>query len=187
MICKKWDVHNLNGKFLSIEFVVSDEKENVMHCTMKNNISHCFIDKIQEEPVVSVSKSAQPRTRSNTLDFALTNERVTLWGKLGDGLLKMMSGHCENYTLILTSMSAKYYNSQLGISSCSSILILDSDEIPAIKKFKPKISDVDETKPSLPISESKPHDGTIKELSIGPRQKKRCIAFSIYPSGLHHI
>ncbi|GJX55463.1 nucleic acid-binding, OB-fold protein [Tanacetum coccineum] len=127
----KWDVHNLNGKYLSTEFVVSDEKENVMHCTIKSNISHCFIDKIQEEVVVSVSfcvadvigyittvgKSAQPRTRSKTLDFALTNERghtlrVTLWGKLGDELLKMMSGHCENYTLILTSMSAKYYNSK---------------------------------------------------------------------------
>ncbi|GJT68224.1 hypothetical protein Tco_1019704 [Tanacetum coccineum] len=131
--------------------------------------------------VPHLSEKLPPMSNGHTL-------RVTLWGKLGDGLLKMMSGHCENYTLILTSMSAKYCNSQLGILSCSSILILDSDEIPAIEKIKSKISDVDETKPSLPISESKPHDGIIKELSIGPRQKKRCIvAFSIYPSGLHHI
>ncbi|GKC33377.1 hypothetical protein Tco_1040671, partial [Tanacetum coccineum] len=50
----KWDVHNLNGKYLSTEFVVSDEKENVMHCTIKSNISHSFIGKIQEEVVVSV-------------------------------------------------------------------------------------------------------------------------------------
>ncbi|KAL6547461.1 hypothetical protein OROMI_023182 [Orobanche minor] len=214
MICRKWDVHNINGRYLSTDFVVSDEKENVMHCTMRSNISHCFIDKIQEgvvvcmrsftmqkrdeyriikdndhfielngstlvrkagkqvggfvrhpfqlmefekiQPtkkkylidvigfIVTVGKSAHPRTGSKTLDFHLINERgrtlrVTLWGKLGDQLLKMMSSHCGNYTIILTSMSAKYYNGQLGISSCSSTLTLDSDEIPTIVEFKTNI------------------------------------------------
>ncbi|PWA99768.1 nucleic acid-binding, OB-fold protein [Artemisia annua] len=63
-------------------------------------------------PVTTVGKYSHPRTGSKNLDFPLINERgrtlrVTLWGKLGVQLLKMMSGHCGNYTIILTSMSAK--------------------------------------------------------------------------------
>ncbi|GJV38867.1 replication protein A 70 kDa DNA-binding subunit C-like protein [Tanacetum coccineum] len=54
MICREWDLHNINGKYLSTNFVVSDEKENVMHSTMKSNVSHCFIDKIKEGNVVSM-------------------------------------------------------------------------------------------------------------------------------------
>ncbi|KAL6547418.1 hypothetical protein OROMI_023139 [Orobanche minor] len=247
MICRKWDVHTINGRYLSTDFVISDEKENVMHCTMRSNTSHCFIDKIQEgvivcmrsftvqkrdeyriikdndhfielngsalvrkdgkqvggfvrhpfqlmefekiQPtekylidvigfIVTVGKSAHPITGSKTLDFHLINERgrtlrVILWGKLGDQLLKMMSDHCGNYTIILTSMSAKYYNGQLGISSCSSTLILDSDEIPTIVEFKSKISDVDATEPSVPISESKPRNGTLQELLNMGRDRRK--------------
>ncbi|KAL6517891.1 hypothetical protein OROMI_033592 [Orobanche minor] len=261
IICRKWDVHNINGRYLSTDFVVSDEKENVMHCTMRSNISHCFIDKIQEgvvvcmrsftvqkrdeyriikdndhfielngstlvrkagkqvggfvrhpfqlmefekiQPtekkylidvigfIVTVGKSAHPRTGSKTLDFHLTNERirgrtlrVTLWGKLGDQLLKMMSGHCGNYTIILTSMSAKYYN--LGISSCSSTLILDSDEIPTIVEFKSKISDVDATEPSMPISESKLRNGTLQELlNVGRDRRKDATTFQCEAEIMH--
>ncbi|PWA48874.1 nucleic acid-binding, OB-fold protein [Artemisia annua] len=65
--------------------------------------------------------------------------RVTLWGKLADQMVKMMSSHVGKYTIILTSMSARYYNGQLGISSSSSTLILDSDDIPAIVSFKAQI------------------------------------------------
>ncbi|KAL6520730.1 hypothetical protein OROHE_016911 [Orobanche hederae] len=230
-----------------------------MHCTMRSNISHCFIDKIQGgvvcmrsftvqkrdeyriikdndhfielngstlvrkagkqvggfvrhpfrlmefekiQPteknislvigfIATVGKSAHPRTGSKTLDFHLINERgrtlrVTLWGKLGDQLLKMMSGHCGNYTIILTSMIAKYYNGQLGISSCSSTLILDSDEIPTIVKFKSKISDVDATEPSVPISESKPRNGTLQELlNVGRDRRKDATTFQCEAEIMH--
>nr|GEX19994.1 hypothetical protein [Tanacetum cinerariifolium]GEX19996.1 hypothetical protein [Tanacetum cinerariifolium] len=49
--------------------------------------------------------------------------------------------------------------SQLYLWSCSSTLILDNDEIHAIVELKAKISDVDETEPSLLVEH-----GTIKEL-----------------------
>ncbi|GJZ18528.1 hypothetical protein Tco_0554651 [Tanacetum coccineum] len=54
MICREWDLHNINGKYLSTNIVVSDEKENVIHSTMKSNVSHCFIDNIKEGNVVSM-------------------------------------------------------------------------------------------------------------------------------------
>ncbi|KAL6549360.1 hypothetical protein OROHE_008477 [Orobanche hederae] len=234
MICRRWDVHNINGRYLSTDFIVSDEKENVMHCTMKSNISHCFNDKVQEGSVVSMRyfsvqkkdeyriikdntylielngstsirkatvnvgcfvrhpfrlmdfeniqpterKYSIPRTGSKNLDFILSNERgrtirVTLWGKLGDTLLKKKPNNCGNYTIILTSMSAKYYNGQLCLSSCSSTLILDNDEIPAIVAFKEKVSDVDETESSLPVVASEPQHGTIEELLACGRDKRK--------------
>ncbi|PWA81556.1 sufE-like protein 1, chloroplastic/mitochondrial [Artemisia annua] len=91
--------------------------------------------------VTTIGKSSQPRTGSKNLDFPLINERgralrVTLWGKLGDQIVNTMSAHTGKYTIILTSMMAKYYNGQLGISSCSSSLILDNDEIRTIVTFK---------------------------------------------------
>ncbi|KAL6558413.1 hypothetical protein OROMI_018763 [Orobanche minor] len=258
MICRRWDVHNINGRYLSTEFIVSDEKENVMHCTMKSNISHCFNDKVQEGSVVSmryftvqkkdeyriikdntylielngstsirkatvnvgcfvrhpfrlmdfeniqpterniigyvanVGKSAQPRTGSKSLDFILANERgrtirVTIWGKLGDVLLKKKPNNCGNYTIILTSMSAKYYNGQLCLSSCSSTLILDNDEIPAIVAFKEKISDVDETEPSLPVVASEPQHGTIEELLALGQDKRRDAATFIIKAEIINV
>ncbi|XP_071714270.1 uncharacterized protein [Rutidosis leptorrhynchoides] len=33
---------------MSSEFIVSNERGNVMQCTAKNNIAHCFIDRLQE-------------------------------------------------------------------------------------------------------------------------------------------
>ncbi|PWA47523.1 nucleic acid-binding, OB-fold protein [Artemisia annua] len=48
MLCLKWDVSNIQRRYLNIDFIVSDEKRNVMHYTTKNNISHCFISKLHE-------------------------------------------------------------------------------------------------------------------------------------------
>ena len=30
MICRTWDVHNINGRYLSTDFVVSDERVKLM-------------------------------------------------------------------------------------------------------------------------------------------------------------
>ncbi|GKB68192.1 reverse transcriptase domain-containing protein, partial [Tanacetum coccineum] len=38
-----WDVHAATGRYLSTDFIVSDTKGNVMHCTAKGNIVHNFL------------------------------------------------------------------------------------------------------------------------------------------------
>ncbi|GJR91635.1 FAR1-related sequence 5-like protein [Tanacetum coccineum] len=52
------------------------------------------------------------------------------------------------------------------------VTVTISDEIPAIVEFKSKISDVNETEPSLPISESNIHNGTIQELLALGRHRR---------------
>ncbi|KAM0008219.1 putative nucleic acid-binding protein [Helianthus debilis subsp. tardiflorus] len=48
MVCRKWDVTNVNRCYMSTDYVVSDVKGGVMHCTTRNNIAHYFFDKLKE-------------------------------------------------------------------------------------------------------------------------------------------
>ncbi|GJS17061.1 replication protein A 70 kDa DNA-binding subunit C-like protein [Tanacetum coccineum] len=166
MIRRKWDVHNINGKYLSTDFVVSDEKieeggvvsmrsitlqkkdeyrimkDNAYLIELNGSTSvrkattnvGCFVRHpfhlMEFICYLNVGKSAHPKTGLKTLDFPLTNERgrtlrVTLWGKLGDELLKIMSGHSGNYIVILTSISVKYYNGKYKDLSTKLILLPD--------------------------------------------------------------
>nr|GEX72976.1 hypothetical protein [Tanacetum cinerariifolium] len=43
MICRMWDVSFTTGRYHSTDFIVSDEKCNLMHCTARGNIAHNFL------------------------------------------------------------------------------------------------------------------------------------------------
>nr|GEW01898.1 zf-CCHC domain-containing protein/DUF4219 domain-containing protein/UBN2 domain-containing protein [Tanacetum cinerariifolium] len=43
MICRMWDVSFATGWYHSTNFIVSDEKGNLMHCTTCGNIAHNFL------------------------------------------------------------------------------------------------------------------------------------------------
>ncbi|GKE08521.1 hypothetical protein Tco_1412072, partial [Tanacetum coccineum] len=81
---RKWDVHNVNGRYLSIEFVVSDEK------TLLATLRPC----------------ANPHNQGPSQRTSILTLQIRV---------------------------------QLYLSSCSSTLNLDNDEIPAIIKLKAKI------------------------------------------------
>ncbi|XP_071727275.1 replication factor A protein 1-like [Rutidosis leptorrhynchoides] len=55
MICRAWDTHTKNGKYLSTDFIASDEKGHVIQITTKNNIAHCFIHRLKEGSVYFLS------------------------------------------------------------------------------------------------------------------------------------
>ncbi|GJW79942.1 zf-CCHC domain-containing protein, partial [Tanacetum coccineum] len=60
MICRMWDVNSATGRYLSTDFIVSDEKGNVMHCTARGNISHNFL-RLKEGVIYSVKNfTVQP-------------------------------------------------------------------------------------------------------------------------------
>ncbi|MFS8023363.1 hypothetical protein Hanom_Chr16g01450591 [Helianthus anomalus] len=64
--------------------------------------------------VTEVGAPSVNASGSRTVEFSLTNERkrqvrVTLWGHLGDVMIKRKSENPPIYSLILTSMSAKFY------------------------------------------------------------------------------
>ncbi|GKD34581.1 reverse transcriptase domain-containing protein, partial [Tanacetum coccineum] len=103
MVCRSWDVHAVTGRYLSMNFVLSDAKGNAIHCTAKANIAHNFL-KLKEGSVYLIrdfvvhlnkeeyrifrdhavilefdggnfSVTTYQRTGSRTLDFYLTNGR----------------------------------------------------------------------------------------------------------------
>ncbi|GJZ86190.1 ATP-dependent DNA helicase PIF1-like protein [Tanacetum coccineum] len=43
MICRMWDVNSAIGRYLSMDFIISDEKGNLMHCIACGNIAHNFL------------------------------------------------------------------------------------------------------------------------------------------------
>ncbi|GJX17952.1 ATP-dependent DNA helicase PIF2 [Tanacetum coccineum] len=53
MICMMWDVNAATGRYLSTDFIVSDIKGNLMHCTARGNIAHNFL-RLKEGAIYSV-------------------------------------------------------------------------------------------------------------------------------------
>ncbi|KAJ0496752.1 putative nucleic acid-binding protein [Helianthus annuus] len=255
MVCRKWDVTSVNGRFMSTDYVVSDIKGGVMHCTARNNIAHYFFDKLKEggvyllkgfvvqrtdqyrilkdnpfviglngstvvkkvddagssftrypflltafeelEPtegkyfvdvigyVTEVRPQSVKSSGARAVEFNLTNARnrrvrVTLWGDLGDVMLKKKDENPAVYCLILTSMSAKYYLGVLGLSSSSSTILIDSSEVPALQTFKSSVSCVPIGDASDPVTEEVVSVGTLQELVDRVRadkSKKKAILF----------
>ncbi|KAJ0592224.1 putative nucleic acid-binding, replication factor A [Helianthus annuus] len=252
MVCRKWDVTSVNGRYMSTDYVVSDKKGGVMHCTARNNIAHYFFDKLKEggiyllkgftvlntdqyrilkdspfviglngstivkkvddasgsftrypflltafedlQPtegkffvgyVTEVGPQSVKASGARTVEFNLTNERkrgvrVTLWGQLGDAMLKKKEQNPAVYSIILTSMSAKFHLGALGLSSSSSTMIIDSPEVPALQTFKTSISYVAVGDTSDPITEDVVCVGTLQELVDRVRadkSKKKVILF----------
>ncbi|MFS7975286.1 hypothetical protein Hanom_Chr10g00878671 [Helianthus anomalus] len=73
------------------------------------------------------------------------------------------------YSLILTSMSAKFYldtfvSRTLCLSSSISTMLIDSDEIPALQSFRVSLSCVAVDGTSEPITEDVACVGTLSEL-----------------------
>ncbi|XP_022019851.1 uncharacterized protein LOC110919911 [Helianthus annuus] len=68
MVCRKWDVRSVNGRYMSTDYIVTDIKRGVMHCTARNNIAHYFFDKLKEGGVYLVNGFAvQPTNQYRVL------------------------------------------------------------------------------------------------------------------------
>ncbi|GKD42126.1 reverse transcriptase domain-containing protein [Tanacetum coccineum] len=55
MICRMWGVNSATGRYLSTDFIVSDEKGNLMHCTARGNVAHNFL-LLKEGAIYSLKK-----------------------------------------------------------------------------------------------------------------------------------
>ncbi|GJS36370.1 replication protein A 70 kDa DNA-binding subunit C-like protein [Tanacetum coccineum] len=98
--------------------------------------------------------------------------RVTLWGGLGDALIKRKTKHVGMCAIVLTSVSPKTYNNKLYLSSTSSTIIYDNDDIPCLQELKTSESFVEQKKEGLAINASRPREGTLENLSIWPWNRK---------------
>ncbi|XP_071712826.1 replication factor A protein 1-like [Rutidosis leptorrhynchoides] len=48
MICRSWDTHMVYGRYLSTDFIASDEKGNIIQLTAKSNVAHHFITRLKD-------------------------------------------------------------------------------------------------------------------------------------------
>ncbi|GJT46471.1 reverse transcriptase domain-containing protein [Tanacetum coccineum] len=126
--------------------------------------------------VTNVGRTTQQKSGSN-LDFHLANSRgqslrVTLWGRLGDMLIEKRTRHVGLYPIVLTAMSVKLYNNRLYLSSTSSTLIVDDEQIPVLKRLKTDDSGVELTKEMLPPDNTKAKSATLENLLMWARNRK---------------
>ncbi|GJT76864.1 reverse transcriptase domain-containing protein [Tanacetum coccineum] len=91
----------------------------------------------------ALNRTTTMRSGSKTLDFHLANNRlcpfsvrVTLWSGLGEMLIEKRTRHVGLYLVVLTDLSVKLCNNRLYLSSTSSTMIVDDEQIPVLKQFK---------------------------------------------------
>ncbi|KAL6559239.1 hypothetical protein OROHE_006608 [Orobanche hederae] len=127
--------------------------------------------------VTNVGRTTHQKSGSRTLDFFLANKRgqsirVTLWGGLGDILIEKKTKHVGLCPVVITALNAKQYNNKLYLSSSSSTVIYENDDIPALIDLKVEMSSVELNKAIVPADFSEPKDGTLENLLIWGRNKR---------------
>ncbi|GKA16784.1 SWI/SNF complex component SNF12 [Tanacetum coccineum] len=127
--------------------------------------------------VTNVGRTTITRSGSKTLDFHLANNRgqsirVTLWGGLGEMLIEKRTRHVGLYLIVLTAMSVKLYNNRLYLSSTSSTMIVDDEQIHVITQFKSDDSGIEIAKELLPVDSTGAKAGTLENLLMWARNRK---------------
>ncbi|GJT97617.1 replication protein A 70 kDa DNA-binding subunit C-like protein [Tanacetum coccineum] len=247
MVERVWDVNAVTGRYLSTDFVVSDSKGNMIHCSAKSSVAHNFLRmkeggiysvknfvvipnkdefrifrhdrfmiefdgetstrKVSADPhgflrypfwliefdqvepahnkylidiveyVTNVGRTSYTKTGSKTLEFYLVNQRgqslrVTLWGELGDVLVEKKTRHAGVCAMVLTGMSVKEYNNKLYLSSTSSTVFCDDDDIPCLQELRADDSRAAPIKAPLPIDCTQPREGMLENLLIWARNRQ---------------
>ncbi|GJY01234.1 hypothetical protein Tco_0359386 [Tanacetum coccineum] len=95
-----------------------------------------------------------------------------MWGGLGDMLIEKRTRHVGHYPIVLTVMSVKLYNNKIYLSSTSSTLIVDDEQIPVLKRLKTDDSGVELTKEMLPADNTTTKAETLENLLMWARNRK---------------
>ncbi|GJU85484.1 DNA helicase PIF1, ATP-dependent [Tanacetum coccineum] len=98
--------------------------------------------------------------------------RVTLWGGIGDSLIEKKTAFVGMCAIALTSMTAKTYNNKLYLSSTSSTVIYDNDDIPSLQELKTVTSLVEPNKEVMVVDCSQPIEETVENLLLWARNRK---------------
>ncbi|KAL6585559.1 hypothetical protein OROMI_002203 [Orobanche minor] len=58
MVCRKWDITAITGRYLSTDFLIADSRGNTMHCTAKAKTAHTFVTKLKEGNIYTINQFA---------------------------------------------------------------------------------------------------------------------------------
>ncbi|XP_071714504.1 replication factor A protein 1-like [Rutidosis leptorrhynchoides] len=86
MICHTWDTHTKYGKYLSTDFIASDQQFLLL--TARNTVAHCFISRLKEGSVYSLNKF---EVSPNKDDYRLLRNNKVLIQLQGSTFLKKIS------------------------------------------------------------------------------------------------
>ncbi|GKE11586.1 nucleic acid-binding, OB-fold protein [Tanacetum coccineum] len=111
-----------------------------------------------------LTQNPAPKRLIFTLQPKGQSLRVTLWGDVGDSLIEKKTAHVGMCAIVLTSMTAKTYNNKLYLSSTSSTVIYDNDDISSLL--------VEPKKEMMMVNSSQPREGTVENLLLWARNRK---------------
>ncbi|GJY27531.1 reverse transcriptase domain, reverse transcriptase zinc-binding domain protein, partial [Tanacetum coccineum] len=160
MIRQIWDVNVVTGRYLSTDFVLCDAKGNKMHGTARASVAHNFL-RLKEGGIYCVKNFA---VQPNKDEFGIIKNanfmvefdgetiqipdwgqsvRVTLLGGLGETLIEKRMRHVDSIDgiTIVSPLADRLY-----LSSSSSTLIINDDNIPELKQLKTDVSGVESSK-----------------------------------------
>ncbi|GJX05718.1 ribonuclease H-like domain-containing protein [Tanacetum coccineum] len=172
---------------------------NIMHCTMKGNIAHNFI-RLKKGGIYPVKNFAvQPNKDEFCIlkndAFMLEFDGATTVRKAfvkADGFVKYPFQLVDvdnleptNNTYLIDKLLCVPY--KLYLSSNSSTLILDDDEIPVVKELKVENSGVELNKEGLSADNSEPKDGTIENLLMWAYNWKNNVCLLLFAMPLLYL
>ncbi|GJW22059.1 reverse transcriptase domain-containing protein [Tanacetum coccineum] len=226
MICRMWDVNSATGRYLSTDFIVSDEKGNLMHCTARGNVAHNFL-RLKEGAIYSVKNfTVQPNKDDfRVLRFAHfivemdgdtvvrkssvrpdgfarypfqlvefdslepTNNKYLI-GKALNSYISLQLTLCHSIPFSnqrAVPMSVKLYNNRLYLSSTSSTMIVDDEQIHVITQFKSDDSGTEIAKELLPVDSTGAKAGTLENLLMWARNRKYDVSCLPIPKQPHML
>ncbi|KAK9053320.1 hypothetical protein SSX86_029953 [Deinandra increscens subsp. villosa] len=175
MVCRSWDCDNVHGRYMSTDYIFSDRNGDSIHATARSNIAHYFVDKLKEGCLyllknITVVKNRHAYRVLKDSQYMIElggHVAVTLWGKLGESFIAQKAKKAGVYTIILSLMSS------LALSSSSSTLIIDSNNIPLLESFNASLRGIDLRAETQPARDGPHVVTTIAELLQSARQDKK--------------
>nr|GEW64895.1 hypothetical protein [Tanacetum cinerariifolium] len=140
MLGRMWDVSAVTHRYLSTDFVVSDAKGNMIHCSAKATMSYNFL-RLKEGGIYSVKKindfdGIESSDNKYLIDVAGYVTNVGRTNHLKSGL-RNLDFHLANHMLLFfADISLIPYGHKVYLSRTSSTVIYNDDAIPMIKALK---------------------------------------------------
>ncbi|GKE36688.1 hypothetical protein Tco_1460093, partial [Tanacetum coccineum] len=180
-----WDVNSAIGRYLSMEFIISDEKANVMHCTARGNIAHNFL-RLKEGAIYSVKNFTM---QLNKDDFGVLRFSHFIVEMDGDTFIHKSSVRPDGFARYpfqlvefdslkptnnkyLIAMSVKLYNSKPYSVYQYHAVKDNSYFIPVLTQFKSDDSGIELAKELLMADSIGVKAGTLENLLIWARNRK---------------
>ncbi|KAK9050299.1 hypothetical protein SSX86_007279 [Deinandra increscens subsp. villosa] len=64
MVCRRWDCNSVTGRYMSTDYIFSDNDGHCIHATARSNIAHYFVDKLVEGGVYVLKNFSVQTNRS---------------------------------------------------------------------------------------------------------------------------